>query len=142
MRWTTRPSTPDDAPWIAELRAVVMRPDLERLGVFSPDRVRQRFLDAFDPALTRVIVVDGADAGSIAIRPASDGTWIEHFYLDELVQGAGIGTEVLTAVLAEHAPLPWRINVLQESPARRLYERHGFVLDSEDEVDVILARHA
>lgn len=142
MRWTTRPSTPDDATWIAELRAVVMRPDLERLGVFSPERVRQRFLDAFDPALTRVIVVDGTDAGSIAIRPASDGTWIEHFYLDERVQGAGIGTQVLTAILTEDHPLPWRINVLQQSPARRLYERHGFVFDSEDEVDAFLVRRA
>jgi GNAT superfamily N-acetyltransferase len=142
MRWTTRPSTPDDAAWIAELRAVVMRPDLERLGVFSPERVRQRFLDAFDPDLTRVIVVDGADAGSIALRPASDGTWIEHFYLDERVQGVGIGTQVLTAILAERGHVrPWRLNVLQQSPARRLYERHGFAVDSEDDIDVFLVRH-
>ncbi|WP_065571721.1 GNAT family N-acetyltransferase [Microbacterium oleivorans] len=140
MRWTTRPSTPDDATWIAELRAVVMRPDLERLGVYDETRVRQRFLDAFDPALTRVIVIDGADAGSIAARPTSDGTWLEHFYLDERVQGAGIGTEVLAAALAEDHPLPWRLNVLQGSPARRLYERHGFTLESEDEVDVFLVR--
>ncbi|MEV5041089.1 GNAT family N-acetyltransferase [Microbacterium sp. LMI1x-1-1.1] len=140
MRWTTRPSTPADATWIAELRAVVMRPDLERLGVFSPERVRQRFLAAFDPALTRVIVVDGADAGCVAVRSAPDGTWIEHFYLDERVQGHGVGTQVLQSVLAEDHPRPWRINVLQQSPARRLYERHGFILDSEDEVDVFLVR--
>ncbi|MEW2012642.1 MULTISPECIES: GNAT family N-acetyltransferase [Microbacterium] len=140
MRWTLRPSTPDDATWIAELRAVVMRPDLDRLGRYDEHRVRQRFLDAFDPTLTRVIVVDGADAGSVAVRPAPDGTWLEHFYLAAHLQGAGIGTEVLHATLAETHPLPWRLNVLQGSPARRLYERHGFVLDTEDEVDVFLVR--
>jgi GNAT superfamily N-acetyltransferase len=102
--------------------------------------VRRRVLDAFDPALTRVIVVDGADAGSVAVRPAPDGTWLEHFYLAQHLQGAGIGTEILQATLAGNRPLPWRLNVLQGSPARRLYERHGFVLDTEDEVDVFLVR--
>ncbi|MFJ6678268.1 GNAT family N-acetyltransferase [Microbacterium sp. NPDC091382] len=140
MPWTTRPSTPDDATWIAELRAVVLRPDLERLGRYDEVRIRQRFLDAFDPALTRVIVVDGADAGSVVVRPAHDGTWLEHFYLDEGVQGHGVGTQILQSVLAERHPGPWRLNVLQGSPARRLYERHGFTLDSEDEVDVFLVR--
>ena len=140
MRWTLRPSTPDDATWIAELRAVVLRPDLERLGRYDETRVRQRFLDAFDPTLTRVIVVDGADAGSVAVRPAPDGTWLEHFYLAQHLQGAGIGTEILQATLAGNRPLPWRLNVLQGSPARRLYERHGFVLDTEGKVDVFLVR--
>ncbi|HCJ49457.1 MAG TPA: GNAT family N-acetyltransferase [Microbacterium sp.] len=142
MHWTTRPSTIADATWIAELRAVVMRPDLERLGRFDADRVRCRFLDAFDPAHTRIIVVDGADAGTIALRPGDDGTWLEHFYLDERVQGQGIGTKVLQATLAEPPrAAPWRLNVLRGSPARRLYERHGFAFDREDEVDVFLLRY-
>ncbi|WP_350271581.1 hypothetical protein [Frondihabitans sucicola] len=46
-----RPATPDDAGWMAELRAVVMRPDLERLGRFDPARVRSRFLDGYSPAI-------------------------------------------------------------------------------------------
>ena len=33
---------------------------------------------------------------------------------------------------------PYRLNVLRGSPARHLYERHGFVLDHEDLVDVYL----
>jgi hypothetical protein len=32
------------------------------------------------------------------------------------------------------------LNVLQGSAARRLYERHGFVLESEDPVDVFMVR--
>lgn len=77
-----RPSVFADATWMAELRAVVMRPDLERLGRYDPDRVRQRFLDAFTPAHTRVIQVKGIDVGLVAMRPEPDGVWIEHFYLD------------------------------------------------------------
>jgi hypothetical protein len=33
-----------------------------------------------------------------------------------------------------------RLNVLRGSPARRLYERHGFTVDSEDAVDVFMVR--
>lgn len=124
---------------MAELRAVVMRPDLERLGRFDPVRVRTRFLDAYAPGLTRVIVVDGADAGLVAVRPERAETWIEHFYLDPSLQRRGIGGAVLAALLAEGAVAgPFRLNVLQGSAARRLYERHGFVEDAADEIDVFM----
>jgi hypothetical protein len=46
-QWALRPAVDLDAPWIAELRAVVLRADLERLGRFDSIRVRQRFLAAF-----------------------------------------------------------------------------------------------
>lgn len=126
------------------MRAVVMRPDLERLGRFDPVRVRQRFLDAFEPQLTRVIVVEGVDVGTIAVRPATGAVWIEHFYLAPEWQGRGVGGAVLGATLAEArgdaSRAPYRLNVLQGSAARRLYERHGFVVESEDEVDVFMKR--
>lgn len=144
VSWSYRPSLPSDASWMAELRAVVMRPDLERLGRFDAVRVRRRFLDGFTPENTRVIVVDGADVGSIAVRPEADAVWIEHFYLAAESQGKGLGGAVLADVLTG-APTDaessiHRLNVLQGSAARRLYERHGFVVESEDDVDVFMVR--
>lgn len=124
---------------MAELRADVMRADLERLGRYDSVRVRKRFLDAFVPAHTRVIVADGEDAGLVAVRHEPDAVWLEHFYLAPHFQGMGIGREVLARIMGEgDSAKPFRLNVLQGSPARRLYERHGFVLDHEDPVDVYL----
>lgn len=140
MTWELRPSTSDDAAWIAELRAVVLRDDLERLGIYDPVRVRRRFLDAFDPALTQVIVVAGRDAGSIALRPDEQGAlWIEHFYLDADLQGRGIGRGVLERMLSEHTAT-FRLNVLHGSPAYRFYARRGFVVEHEDPIDLFLVR--
>jgi len=120
---------------------VVLRPDLERLGRYDPARVRQRFLDAFTPANTRVIQVGGIDVGLVAVRPDDDGVWIEHFYLDPAQQGKGIGSWALTQILRTHTSgQPFRLNVLQGSPARRLYERHGFSLVSQDPIDVYLMK--
>jgi GNAT superfamily N-acetyltransferase len=128
---------------MAELRAVVMRPDLERLGHYDPERVRRRFLDAFTPAHTRVIQQAGIDVGLVAVRPDADGVWIEHFYLDPAQQGQGIGSWALAQILlTDTAGRPFRLDVLQGSPARRLYERHGFALESEDPIDVYLRRPA
>jgi len=42
LDWSLRPAAPADVEPIAELRAIVMRPDLERLGQFDEHRVRQR----------------------------------------------------------------------------------------------------
>ncbi|MFK4090291.1 GNAT family N-acetyltransferase [Kribbella sp. NPDC020789] len=137
--WRLRPATPADVEPLAELRAVVLRPDLERLGRYDDRRVRQRLRDGFDPSHTWIIEADGVFAGSIALRPAGDGPWLEHFYLDPSLQGRGLGSAVLRHVLDTHDG-PVRLNVLQGSPARRLYERHGFVVDSEDAVDIFMTR--
>ena len=141
--WTLRPATPDDVEPIAELRAVVLRPDLERLGRFDERRVRQRFRDAFVAAQLSVIEIEGRFVGCVALRPAEDGHWLEHFFIDPGMQGRGLGSAVLRTLLArtDAAGVTVRLDVLQGSAARRLYERHGFTVVSEDAVDVFMVRH-
>lgn len=138
-RWSLRRAADSDARWIAELRAEVMRADLERLGRFDPVRVRERFLTGYSADATSIIEFDGEPVGCIAVRVEAESTWIEHFYLAPHLQGQGIGGQILRAVLADQDDgVPIRINVLAGSAARRLYERHGFVLESQDEIDVYL----
>jgi GNAT superfamily N-acetyltransferase len=131
-----------DVEAIAELRATVMRPDLERLGRFDEHRVRQRLRDSFSSQHTSIIVADGAFAGCVAVRPAEDGRWLEHFYLAPGLQGRGLGSAVLRRLLkqtdADGALV--RLNVLRGSAARRLYERHGFTVVAQDPIDVSMMR--
>ncbi|MYQ42809.1 Ribosomal protein S18 acetylase RimI [Streptomyces sp. LamerLS-316] len=140
--WTLRPATPEDLEPAAALRAVVMRPDLERLGRYDEHRVRQRLRDAYAPGHTTVVEVGGTFAGCVALRPSEDCWWLEHFYLAPEFQGRGIGAGVLAALLArtDAEGTTVRLNVLRGSAARRLYERHGFVLEREDPVDVFMVR--
>ncbi|MGP3937532.1 GNAT family N-acetyltransferase [Nonomuraea sp. KM88] len=137
-----RSADPTDLEAIVELRATVMRPDLERLGRFDEHRVRQRLRDSFSPEHTSVIVAAGAFAGSVAVRPADEGRWLEHFYLAPEFQGRGLGSAVLRTLLkridADGALV--RLNVLQGSGAQRLYERHGFTVEAQDPIDVYMVR--
>lgn len=140
--WALRPLAPADVEPVAELRAQVMRADLERLGRYDEQRVRQRWRDSYDPLHTSAITVGGVLAGSVTFRPAEDGRWLEHFYLAAHLQGRGVGSAVLRELLtrADERGAAVRLTVLQGSPARRLYERYGFAVESEDPVDVLMAR--
>ncbi|WP_245642449.1 GNAT family N-acetyltransferase [Nonomuraea candida] len=142
MNWNLRAASAADVEAVAELRAVVLRPDLTRLGRYDPHRVRQRLRDGFAPAHTWVVEVGGTMAGCVALRPERDAYWLEHFYLDPRVQGRGIGSAVLAGLLerCDRESATVRLQVLQGSQARRLYERHGFTPETEDEVDVFMVR--
>ncbi|MCZ0979971.1 GNAT family N-acetyltransferase [Streptomyces diastatochromogenes] len=143
--WALRPGRAEDVEPIAELRAEVMREDLERLGRYDEHRVRQRLRDGFSPEHTSVVEVDGALAGCVTVRPYEDGEglYLEHFYLAPGTRGRGLGTAVLRELLAraDEASLQVRLVVLQGSAARRLYEREGFAWESEDPVDVLMVRN-
>ncbi|MEU6805265.1 GNAT family N-acetyltransferase [Streptomyces neyagawaensis] len=141
--WALRRASVADVEPLAELRAVVMRTDLERLGRYDEDRVRRRFRDGFDAAHTWIIEVSGEPVGCVALRPAVDAHWLEHFYLAPHLHGSGTGTAVLRELLdrCDRDATVVRLNVLRGSPARRLYERHGFTTESEDPVDVFMVRH-
>lgn len=142
MEWAMRPAELADVDAIAELRAVVMRPDLERLGRFDEHRVRQRLRDSFSPQHTSVILADGAFAGCVTLRPAEDGQWLEHFYLAPGIQGRGLGSAVLRTLLdrTDTDGVLVRLNVLLGSAARRLYERHGFTVEVQDPIDIYMVR--
>ncbi|MCX4780302.1 GNAT family N-acetyltransferase [Streptomyces sp. NBC_01264] len=140
--WVLRSAVAADVEVIAELRAQVMRPDLERLGRYDEHRVRQRLRDAFSPQHTWVVLIDREIAGCVAVRPAEGRLWLEHFYLAPHHQGRGLGSAVLGAVLdrTDSQGMTVGLNVLQGSAARRLYERHGFLVEAEDPVDVFMMR--
>lgn len=131
-----------DVEPVAELRATVMRPELERLGRFDEHRVRQRFRDSFSTRHTAIIVAGQAFAGSVTLRPHTDGYRLEHFLLAPRFQGKGLGSAVLRTLLwrTDAEARPVRLDVLQGSPARRLYERHGFTVEDEDPIDVHMLR--
>lgn len=138
---TMRQSKQADQEHLAELRALVLYDDLNRLGRYDEVKVRERFRHTFDPVHTWIIEVEGARVGCVALKPKSEEMLLEHFYIHPEYQGQQIGTQVLNMLLKRDEVLGKRVilNVLQGSPARRLYERFGFVLDSEDEVDVFMS---
>lgn len=140
--WTLRSAAATDIEVIAELRATVMRADLERLGRYDEHRVRQRLRDSFSVRYTSIIMIDRELVGCVTVRPSDGRQWLEHFYLAPHAQGRGLGSAVLRTVLelTDAQGVAVGLNVLRGSAARRLYERHGFVREAEDPIDVFMVR--
>jgi GNAT superfamily N-acetyltransferase len=140
--WVLRPAGAADVEVIAELRATVMRADLERLGRYDEHRVRQRLRDSFSTRHTSVLMIEGELAGCVTVRPTEGRQWLEHFYLVPHQQGRGLGSAVLRTLLerTDAQGMTVALNVLQGSAARRLYERHGFVVEAQDPIDVFMVR--
>lgn len=122
---------------LAALRVEAMRPSLERVGRFDPDRARLRFLGAFSPECTREILASGIRVGFFVLRQDGHGLVLEHLYVRPSHQGRGIGAAVLRSVFAEADArgLDVRVGALKESDSNRFYVRHGFVMESSAEFD-------
>jgi GNAT superfamily N-acetyltransferase len=120
------------------LRIDVMRPSLERLGRFDPQRARERFRGSFDAVSTWRIRVGGENAGCVALKADGDALRIDHFYLAAPWQQQGLGAAVLKQFIeqAKATRLPLRVAALVGSDANRFYERHGFVPVSRSEWDI------
>ncbi len=133
-----QPVEPGDFEQMLALRIAALRPSLERLGRFDPQRARERLAAGFAPPHMQHIVKDGQRIGFITVRPEGDDALrLEHLYLLPGHQGQRIGEWVLNGVKARarESGLGLKVSALKLSDANRFYQRHGFVPDGEDEWD-------
>lgn len=135
--WSFGPVTEADFEPLLALRTDVMRAHLERVGRYTPERSRKMFRGHFDEPGMRLILLDDRRIGCVGFRRSDHEIRIDSFYLDRRLHGSGLGRRILKALLAEAdaTGLPVRLEVLNGSPADRLYLRHGFVKLKEDEIE-------
>lgn len=135
---------------LADLRVTAMRPSLQALGRFDPERARARFLSTFDAQATWLIERRDVDRhptesdvlGLIVVRSQADGWLLDHLYLVDAAQGQGIGAAVVQALFrqADAAQQPIRVGALRGSPANQFYQRLGFVELEQADWDVYYRR--
>lgn len=142
MHLSFSPTTQTDAEALVDIRIAAMRESLVRIGRFDPQRARERFLAAFEPALCRFIEADGVRAGFVLVRPLENHWLLDHLYLLPEHQGKGIGARVLREIFA-HADqqcVTVRVGALRGSDSNRFYLRHGFAQVDESEWDIYYER--
>lgn len=84
----------------------------------------------FDPAFDQIIQLAGQDIGLMGVDRRSDFWFLRKLYLLPAHQKQGIGGFLLRRLIddVKRAQVALRLTVLEVNPARRFYERHGFVL--------------
>ena len=127
---------------MARLRALAMRPSLERLGRYDPERSRQRLQAGFAPERMRWICLAGERVGFYSLWREDDAWRLDHLYLHPSAQGRGVGSAVMHHVLAQALGAPMRVTVLRDSESNAFYRRHGFAQTGESEWDIEYVRAA
>jgi GNAT superfamily N-acetyltransferase len=119
-----RPATSGDAEFALHVTEACMRVYAEQtygIWIGRPD---------LDLAFDEIIRLTGRDIGLIGVERRPDHWFLDKLYLLPAYQNQGIGSWLLQRLMREarSAATPVRLTVLEVNPARRFYERHGFVL--------------
>lgn len=141
-KYTLRQATDADYEFLYRLHVAAMKDLVARVWGWDDARQEQFFADHFDPAPSRIIVVDGEDAGVVAVVWGEADAFLASIEILPEYQGRGLGTAIIRHIIAaaEARGLPVRLRVLKINPARRLYERLGFVITGETETHSLMAR--
>lgn len=123
---------------LAALREAALRDSLERLGLFSQERSRERLRSNFRPEFMRHIVCGGKRVGLLTLWTEGDALKLQHLYLAPAAQCQGLGAWALEQVKTKARALgrDVKLEALTQSDANRFYQRHGFVKVGEAEFDV------
>jgi GNAT superfamily N-acetyltransferase len=140
--WRLVPVHPADFESLLALRIRAMRPSLEALGRFDPERARERLASTFASEHMHHIVRGNERLGLLTLRPTASALWMDHLYIDPAYQGQGIGAWAMdvACALADQRRLPLHLLVLKQSPAIRFYANNGLQTLREGEWDIELRR--
>ena len=140
---TLRDAGPADRPFLLALYASTRSDELAQTG-WSPEtrevfvqmqyQAQQAdYLRRHPGSVCHIIESDNRPVGRLWVARAVDGLHVLDIALIPALRGCGIGTACLRSVLdeAREAQLDVRLSVLVGNPARRLYERLGFVARGE-----------
>jgi GNAT superfamily N-acetyltransferase len=130
------PVQDQDFDAMADLRALAMRPSLERLGRYDPERSRRRLQATFVPEHMRWICQDGKRIGFYSLFK-EDAAWrLDHLYLHPSAQGQGVGSLVMRHLIGQTQNAPMLVTALRDSESNAFYRRHGFRQTGESEWDI------
>jgi GNAT superfamily N-acetyltransferase len=116
-----------------ELYLSTMRPYTEELMVWDELRQRDSFAAQWKPDEVQIVTLDGKPVGWLQVSETPREVRLQQFFISTDHQRAGIGTEVLSSLVAIWKVIgkPVMLTVLKNNPARRLYERFGFSIVGE-----------
>jgi GNAT superfamily N-acetyltransferase len=117
-----------------------MRTYVEAIWGWDEVLQRQLFQERFEPARMEIIESAGDAIGYISVERHRRFIFLSAIEVEPDFQSQGIGTCLIRDLQdeAERQGLPLRLRVLQGNPARRLYERLGFVAMGETETHIMM----
>lgn len=150
MSWSLVPQDPEHEIFLRDLFVLTKAQNFSVAGTVLPgfsdlvalqyEARNQDYRRRFPDAEWSTIVVDGALAGTLIVDEADSEWHVVDVALHPDFRGRGVGTELMGQVVARAAAAgkPIRLTVGLGNPARRLYERLGFVEIDNNGMDAVM----
>ena len=125
-----REATQEDIDRCFDIKKQSFGDYVDQVWGWEDDLQRRLHEKEFDPAKTRIIQLDGRVIGLLVVRTEDGSDWISQIYVLPMFQNKGYGTRVIQTVIreAKEAERSVKLQVLKINPAKKLYERLGFVV--------------
>jgi GNAT superfamily N-acetyltransferase len=126
----------EDRPFIWEVRRQALREYVAAIWGWDEEVQHEKFENRFTPAGHQIVVFDGVDVGLLQVVDEGSHLVVGKMELLPEFQRRGIGSVLMGRILdeARARQVPVRLQVLRtNAPARRLYERLGFVMSGKTE---------
>lgn len=133
LAYSLRPATAADFSFLYDLHVASMKEYVTQTWGWDDAVQQELFAASFHPECRQIVVADGRDVGVLASERRPDDWFLASIAIAPSEQGRGVGAALIRDLLATAARdgLPVRLQVLKVNPARRLYERLGFVVTGE-----------
>lgn len=129
-----RAATESDIPFLLILRKITMDQHILNAGLVpSEESHLARIYYRFDCA--NIVQYEGRDVGLLKVIKEGDVWDLVQVQIHPSLQGKGVGQALVTDVLADayKNKAAVKLSVFKQNPAKKLYDRLGFKIESETE---------
>ena len=133
LLYQLRIATDADYDFLYDLHVATLRAYVERTWGWDEAFQRAHFREHWNPSACQIVVVGGRDAGVLQVQRRGGEIVLGNIRIAPAWQRRGLGTAIIQDILsqAQKDGLPVVLQVLKVNPAKRLYERLGFVVTDE-----------
>lgn len=137
-----RIATPEDYEFLYALHSKTMFDYIETTWGWDETWQRNHFVEHFQPEANQIIVLNSHDVGRIELYYKADEVRIGNIQILPEYQSKGIGSFIILKIIrqAQQQKQCVTLQVLKVNPARRFYERLGFVVEGEDDAHFKMKR--
>nr|WP_290223303.1 GNAT family N-acetyltransferase [Trichocoleus desertorum] len=136
MKIQFRQATEVDFDFLNKMHAACLREHVERIYPWNPDL----FGETFNPRLIQIILANQIEIGMFQLLQREGELYLSNLLILPRFQNCGLGTLILKNVLEQGQALnlPVQLQVLKQNPAKRLYDRLGFISLEETKTHYIM----
>ncbi|NSY32915.1 N-acetyltransferase [Pseudoalteromonas sp. JC28] len=123
-----------DFDYLVALRKATMVPHLENARLCLTDAEHKARV-LYEYSSSHLIYINEKCVGLAKFKQREHDYYLFQLQIEPQQQGKGLGAQVIKSLIENHSTLPWVLTVLKANPAKRLYEKLGFVQFADDEYE-------